>query len=82
MGRIASNVEQLQSEGKAVMEEQRQHLESMRGMFEGSTDVKSGGGGLYTRINELERLLLDTRLERDRLKRQLADMEDQLARYR
>jgi hypothetical protein len=82
LSRIAGNVVQLQSEGQAAMAELKTHLESAHGMFERLCGGKAGAGAGDMRMNELERLLHDTRLERDKLKRQLADMEDQLARYR
>jgi len=68
-----------------VMEEMNKHLESMNTMFErlsgGPLDEKGRGGG-DVRMNELERLLQDTRQEKDKLRRQVAEMEDLLAQHR
>jgi predicted RNase H-like nuclease (RuvC/YqgF family) len=80
----------MQSEGKQVMEDLNKQLESMHSMFEkisgGSYELKEGEGAQASeaggRMYELEKQLQDTRKERDKLKRQLAEMEDQALQLR
>ena len=83
--KIADNVISMQSQGSSIICELSKQLESMHTMFEavtgGSLEVKGWdgpGGGADVRMQELERQLSDLRKDRDKFKRQNADLEDQL----